>query len=1501
MKAKPTYQELEKELEAFRITNNLIEKSPIIWFIWRNEETWPVEFVSENVKSILGYTKDDFLSGKANYSEIIHPADLQRVENEVSEKSRTNLNSFTHKPYRLISKTGEIKWIKNITIIRKDKDNGITHFEGVIIDITEQKETEESLIQSELRWKFAIEGNSDGLWDWDLLSNDMFFSEQWKNMFGFTGDEIKGSLEEWDKRVHPDDKEKVSEDINKHLNGETDSYQNEHRVLCKDNSYKWVLDRGKIISYTSDKKPARMIGTHTDITKQNVVTVISITGKLLYTSSAVTEFAGYIPKEEIGNNISKYFANKKDLERAFNLIEEVKRTQKGGYFEFLYKPKNKAPFSVEQTYMPLIENNKVYAIQLVLRDISERKKHEQALKQRDTYITALNQATSLLLQNNSIPYQKFTEIIGKAANASRTYIFKNNVSRKDELLTSQISEYCAIGIKPEIDNPVLQALSFSNWIPRWVNLLAKNKIVKGKIADFPRKERKLLEPQDIKAILIIPIIIDRQFWGFIGFDNCINEQEWTLTEQKYLETAAKNLEQEIKRNKTQKLLQAENQRFQTTMDAMDAIVYVADIETYELLYLNKLGKELTGDKIGEKCYTALQKRQTKPCDFCTNHLLVDKNGNAKKPYIWEFQNTKTKHWYQCRDQAIKWIDGRLVRIEIATDVSDKKHAETALISEKVFSEKIIETSSALIVGLDHKHIIRIFNKGAEKTTGYKKAEVIGKDWFKIFFPEKMLNEMNSIWENSWKTLSHSYENPILTKSGNEKIVSWQTTGLYDGKDISKHIMISIGEDITDRKQVEQALIESKEKYHTVANYAYDMEYWVSPQGKFIYVSPSCERITGYNVNEFLQNPSLLLSIVHPDDKGIMKKHRRGASKTDNAEPIEFRIITKSGEIRWIGHVCQNVYNSNEVYIGIRGSNRDITSHKNSEQVLKEKRKLNELLLDSMPYPIMLINKKRIVLAANKLALDSGVVVGDYCWKEFGKSLCLSEKNKLRALNNPDDPLIKCTFCLADEIGQTNKPANNPAVDAFGKIWDTYWIPLNDNEYLHYAIDITDRKKDELLLKKQLNYISFTNKLSTGFINIESIEIDKMVTELIKTTAQFTGVERAYVFLLSADKKRLEMTHEWCKENIASRNGVFDRLNVTDYKDFVDTLKRNEIVQLHTADLKLLPEHKANMAILDQLQIKSFIVLPLLTGSKLIGFIGFDATDGQIGWTTEMMDSYNLCKAIITNTIERNTADTALSLSKLELQKLNNELVDMVKIEVDKSREKDHMMMVQSRQAAMGEMIGSIAHQWRQPLNDIGLYVQNLQNKFTKDRLTKENVDNLVEKTMTKLEYMSHTIEDFRNFFRGDKEKKIFSLEENINNALLLTKSSFDNNFIEVISKLQKDVFLSGYPNEFSQAVLNILNNAKDVLIDREIENPYVGIDLLEYNDKITLLISDNGGGVDEDVIDKIFEPYFTTKSEQTGTGLGLHISKTIIERNMDGKLSVRNTKIGTEFKIEFKQ
>ncbi|MDD3365052.1 MAG: PAS domain S-box protein [Syntrophomonas sp.] len=140
--------------------------------------------------------------------------------------------------------------------------------EGIAQGITERNQAEEALVHSEQRWQFALEGAGDGVWDWDVQTNEVYFSHRWKEMLGYEDHEISNSLEEWDKRVHPEDKKRCYEDLEKHFNGETPFYKNQHRVLCKDGTYKWILDRGKVIEWTPEGKPLRIIGTQSDITRR---------------------------------------------------------------------------------------------------------------------------------------------------------------------------------------------------------------------------------------------------------------------------------------------------------------------------------------------------------------------------------------------------------------------------------------------------------------------------------------------------------------------------------------------------------------------------------------------------------------------------------------------------------------------------------------------------------------------------------------------------------------------------------------------------------------------------------------------------------------------------------------------------------------------------------------------------------------------------------------------------------------------------------------------------------------------------------------------------------------------------------------------------------------------------------------------------------------------------------------------------------------------------------
>jgi len=234
------------------------------------------------------------------------------------------------------------------------------------------------------------------------------------------------------------------------------------------------------------------------------------------------------------------------------------------------------------------------------------------------------------------------------------------------------------------------------------------------------------------------------------------------------------------------------------------------------------------------------------------------------------------------------------------------------------------------------------------------------------------------------------------------------------------------------------------------------------------------------------------------------------------------------------------------------------------------------------------------------------------------------------------------------------------------------------------------------------------------------------------------------------------------------------------------------------------------------------------------------------------------------------------------------------IEMEKQKN-ESILITQSKLASMGEMVGNIAHQWRQPLTHLSYIIMNLKAAEENNKLDKNYLKKKTDEANNQIEFMSHTIEDFRNFFKVSKQKEIFSLASCINESINLLKESFESLNIKLGFSYENDLKIETYRGELSQVIFNLLNNAKEEFIKREIKEPKLFIKLLEKENNILIQISDNAGGVDEKIIKKIFEPYFTTKDK--GLGIGLYMSKMIIEKNIGGKLEVQNTEKGALFTI----
>jgi len=247
--------------------------------------------------------------------------------------------------------------------------------------------------------------------------------------------------------------------------------------------------------------------------------------------------------------------------------------------------------------------------------------------------------------------------------------------------------------------------------------------------------------------------------------------------------------------------------------------------------------------------------------------------------------------------------------------------------------------------------------------------------------------------------------------------------------------------------------------------------------------------------------------------------------------------------------------------------------------------------------------------------------------------------------------------------------------------------------------------------------------------------------------------------------------------------------------------------------------------------------------------------------------------------------------------INADITEMKRAEEEKAKLEGQLLQ-QNRLTAMGEMISNIAHQWRQPLNGIGLILQGLQLSFESGEVSKAELNREIDEAMQVVQHMSSTINDFSNFFRQDKQKHEFLIANAVTQAVGLITASLQNSHIEVDLQLNENIKVFGFKNEYMQALLNIVANAKEVLLERKIKEPRITIRAFRENNLSIITVHDNGGGIVDSILPKVFEPYFTTKGPGYGTGIGLYMSKVIIEKNMGGRLTVANIQGGAEFRAE---
>ena len=444
--------------------------------------------------------------------------------------------------------------------------------------------------------------------------------------------------------------------------------------------------------------------------------------------------------------------------------------------------------------------------------------------------------------------------------------------------------------------------------------------------------------------------------------------------------------------------------------------------------------------------------------------------------------------------------------------------------------------------------------------------------------------------------------------------------------------------------------------------------------------------------------------------------------------------------------------------------------------------------------------------------------------------------------------------------------------------DVYFSTLEESPLIAYVF-----KYDKQIYIMQLN-LEFINSLvsnlnPSAISNISISLIDKNGLYILDTSNKLNVKNRNSFFTTdlykdyitkNSEGELIEYFNNKTNEDNYTTYNLFDNLPwtivVRENNDAVDRYILNVFLMILLIIITI-----ALVSIASAKKISNNIVNPI---EKLILNINKFAKDNSSKLDNNIKSDYKIFRTLI-----EDFNDMHKSIVKNE-QSLKQQIME--------NKQKDKILGEQSKMVAMGEMIGNIAHQWRQPLSVISTAATGMQMQKEYGILNDNIFNESCEAINNNAQYLSKTIDDFRNFIKGDRDKKIFILKDEIDSFIHLIEGTIKSNNIDIQLDLEDDIEMDGYPNELTQCMINIFNNAKDALVEKNIDEKIISITTKKTNDKIEITIKDNAGGIPQDILPHIFEPYFTTKHKSQGTGLGLNMTYNIITDGMDGTIEAIN-------------
>lgn len=808
--------------------------------IFETDRNGTITYISHHVRK-YGFREEDLIS--TSIFEIVIPEDREYAAGEYLKVQQHGRISPVI--IRIKDKKGNLCWFESRCSRHKDSDGTFLGISGILKDITEQKNTEQRLLKiNQCLLEFTADPieniNRLTATSAELLGADYVYYER-----VYRKNEETNALTHEKSKYHIVKEMKMGEE---HIGSLCLVFPNDHLLSLQE---EWILNTIITAIASEEKRRIAVESLRKSESKYKIIfenSPIGIfymdpTGKIIHCNDKLVNIIGS-PKEFIeGLDIRNVLIRNPSTADALKSIFHGVLLKYEGDYVSLYSRKITPIEALLSRHIN--EDGEILGAICTVQDISERREKEQVI----SILEAVSQAASKFLQRgaSSENFKETLRQLGEATHVSRVYIFQNEVAKNGTLLMSQKYEWVEEGISSQIDNLLLQKLPYRDVAPRWEKVMKRRYHIAGNIKDFPDEEREILGEQGILSLAAVPIYVGKEWWGFIGFDDCKRERDWAMVEVDALWAAADTIGAAILRQQNETEIQNSQKRLQTILEAVQTGVIIIDAQSHTIVDVNPVAVQLIGRKkeeiIGRFCYDFICPTERGKCPLTDLKQILDSSERI-------LLTAKGKELPILKSAVYIELEGKQHIVESFFDISHIKEAEKALRESEERYRDLFENSSDLIQSIRADGSFIYVNRAWRETLGYTEEEVAHLTLHDVLHPSTKSRCMEKLKNIIGNDDPGTIETIFVTKDNREVVLEGNMNCKHDnGITVACRCMLR---DITERKKAEEELRESEEKFKTLFMNANDAIYiYDDVGGKIKEINDVTSEMLGYSREELL--------------------------------------------------------------------------------------------------------------------------------------------------------------------------------------------------------------------------------------------------------------------------------------------------------------------------------------------------------------------------------------------------------------------------------------------------------------------------------------------------------------------------------------------------------------------------------------------------------------------------------------------------------------------------